>query len=132
VISMNCIALTGISRQVLKDLMTNRLRTIEIRSPQNFFTIRAALPGDRIFLTEATFTDVVAGTSGLIALVKEVQTMTHRTVQSSDYYYEEIESQAARVQLQLLGLGRARRIVSFEPGQPLTLEVDEVRHCSAR
>ena len=45
---------------------------------------------------------------------------------------EEREAQAARVQLQLLAVGRVRRITNFEPGTPLMLDVDEVKYCDAR
>ena len=35
------------------------------------------------------------------------------------------EAQAARVQLQLAGIGRVRRVTSFEVGEPLELEVNQ-------
>ncbi len=43
----------------------------------------------------------------------------------------EREAQAARVQLQLAGVGRVRRVTSFEVGESLELEVDQVEHCDA-
>lgn len=115
-----------------KELLTARVRTVEIRSPNNFFTLLNAHPGDRIFLTESSATDVVPGTTGLIASIRSLQIITHRTVQSTQDYYEESEAQAARAQLQLVGVGRVRRIASIEPGSPLALDVDEVRYCDAR
>lgn len=129
---MNYIALTGIARHVMKDLLSKRLRTMEIRSPNNFFALLNIQPGDKIFLTEASAPDIVSGTSGLIANVREIQIITHKIIQSSDYYYEEREAQAARTQLQLVSIGRVRRIVSYEIGLPLRLEADEVRYCDAR
>ncbi|HNX39213.1 MAG TPA: DUF473 domain-containing protein [Methanothrix sp.] len=129
---MNYISLTGLSKHVLKELSAARVRTVEIRSPNNFFALLAAQPGDRIFLTDSSAPDIVPGTVGLIAVIRALQTITHRTVQSSQDYYEEREAQAARVQLQLMAVGRVRRITNFEPGTPLTLDVDEVRYCDAR
>ena len=129
---MECITLTGISRKVLKDLMENHIRTLEIRSPRNFFSLESVSPGDKVFLTESSATDIVPGTSGLLTSVMGLQIVTHRMIQSGEFYYEEIESQAARVQLHLLAIGRARSIRSFEPGHPFVLEVDEVRYCDAR
>jgi hypothetical protein len=120
------------SKQVMKDLMANKIRTVEIRSPQNFFSLQGLALGDRVFLTEASAVDVVPGTGGLIARANGIQIMTHRMVQSGDYFYEEVESQAIRVQLQLLALGRVRSIRSFEVGSPFVLEVDEIRYCNAR
>ncbi|MDD1760721.1 MAG: DUF473 domain-containing protein [Methanothrix sp.] len=126
------IALTGLAKHVIKELLAAKVRTVEIRSPNNFFALLSVQPGDRIFLTESSAPDIVPGTSGLIASIRAMQTITHRTIQSSEDYYEEREAQAARVQLQLLAVGRVRRITNFEPGTPLMLDVDEVKYCDAR
>lgn len=116
----------------MKELLVARVRTVEIRSPNNFFALLGVQTGDKIFLVETSPLDVVPGTSGLITSIRALEIITHRTVQSSEDYYEEREAQAARVQLQLIGLGRVRKIASFEPGSPLTLDVDDVKYCSAR
>ena len=126
------IALTGLARHVMNELTAARVRTVEIRSPNNFFTLLGVQPGDRIFLTQSSAPDIVPGTGGLIASIKALQIITHRTVQSNEDYYEERESQAARAQLQLVAVGRVRKITNFEPGTPLMLDVDEVRYCDAR
>ncbi len=126
------IALTGLAKHVLKELSSAKVRTVEIRSPNNFYALLAAQPGDRIFLTDSSAPDIVPGTVGLIASIRALQTITHRTIQTSQDYYEEREAQAARVQLQLMAVGRVRKITNFEPGTPLTLDVDEVRYCDAR
>ncbi len=131
-ILMECITLAGISRRVLKDLMENRIRTLEIRSPRNFFSLEGISSDDRVFLTESSATDVVPGTSGLLTGVVGVQIVTHRMIQSGEFYYEELESQAARVQLHLLGIGRVRSVKSNDIGHPFVLDVDEVRYCNAR
>jgi len=130
--SMICFALTGITRQVIQDLIKNRIRTVEIRSPHNFYTLQGLDVGDLVFVTQSSFTDVIPGTSGLITKVNELQIMTHRMIQSSENYYEEIESQAARAQLQLMSYGRARNVKSASFVSPMSLEVDEVRYCDAR
>jgi len=126
------IALTGLAKHVLKELSSAKVRTVEIRSPNNFYALLAAQPGDRIFLTDSSAPDIVPGTVGLIASIRALQTITHRTIQTSQDYYEERAAQAARVQLQLMAVGRVRKITNFEPGTPLTLDVDEVRYCDAR
>jgi len=41
------------------------------------------------------------------------------------------EAQAARVQLQLAGVGRVRRVTSFVVGEPLELDVDQIKNCDA-
>ena len=125
------VALTGIARRVIKELLAARVRTIEIRSPNNFVTLLNVKPGDKIFQTEASAPDILLGTNGLIASVMGIQTITHRVIQSNEDYYEEREARAARVQLQLAGVGRVRRVTFFEVGESLELEVDQVKHCDA-
>ena len=117
---------------MMKELTAAKVRTVEIRSPNNFFTLLSVQPGDRVFLTQSSAPDIVPGTGGLIASIRALQIITHRTVQSNEDYYEERESQAARAQLQLVAVGRVRKITNFEPGTPLMLDVDEVRYCDAR
>jgi len=126
------VTLTGLARHVMKELLAARVRTVEIRSPNNFFTLLNVKPEDRIFHTESSSPDVVPGTSGLIASVRGIQVITHRVIQSSQDYYEEQEAQAARAQLQLVGVGRVRKVALAERGTPLMLDVDEVRYCDAR
>ena len=116
----------------MKELLAARVRTMEIRSPNNFVALLSSKPGDKIFLTESSAPDILLGTNGLIASVMGIQMITHRVIQSNEDYYEERESQAARVQLQLAGVGRVRRVTSFEVGEPLELEVDPVKYCDAR
>lgn len=128
-------ALTGIARHVMKEILAARVRTVEIRSPNNFFALLNIQPGDKIFLTESSPTDVISGTSGLITDVQALQVVTHRVIQSSEDYYEEREAQAARVQLHLVGIGRVKRAAVPEVGEvgaPLRLDVEEVRYCDAR
>jgi len=59
-----------------------------------------------------------------------IQTITHEVIHSSEDSMRR-EAQAARVQLQLAGVGRVRRVKSFEVGRPLELEVDQVKYCDA-
>jgi hypothetical protein len=126
------VALTGMARHVIKELLAARVRTVEIRSPNNFFALLSVQPGDRIFLTDSSAPDIVPGTSGLIASIRALQTITHRTVQSSEDFFEEREAQAARAQLQLMAVGRVRRIATSRLNSPLMLDVDEVKYCDAR
>jgi hypothetical protein len=125
------VALTGIARHVMKELLAARVRTVEIRSPNNFVVLLNVQPEDKIFLTEASAPDLLLGTNGLIASVMEIQMITHKVIQSNEDYCEEREAQAARVQLRLAGVGRVRRVTSFEVGEPLELEVDQVKYCDA-
>jgi len=41
------VALTGIARHVMKELLAARVRTVEIRSPNNFVALLNSKPGTR-------------------------------------------------------------------------------------
>ena len=43
-------ALSGLARHVMKELLAARVRTVEIRSPNNFLALLGVQPGARIFL----------------------------------------------------------------------------------
>lgn len=129
--AMECVALTGISRQVIRELVTNGIRTLEIRSPHNFLALLHLSPGDVIFLTEASGPDIVTGTGGMLTRIREIQVVTHKTVQAGADFYEEREAQVARVQLQMVGHGRVRSVKSFKLGSPMVLDVDEVCYYDA-
>lgn len=129
---MQYVAITGISSQVLKELQENQIRTIEIRSPHNFFSVHAAQPGDQVFLTKSSFNDISTGTIGLIARIKERQVAMHRILHRTDEIFEECETFAARLQLELQGLGRVRKVEPSVLGQPFIVEADRVTYLEAR
>ena len=98
----------------MKELLTARVRTLEIRSPNNFFAlIEASSPEIRYFLLNPVHLIFVPGTSGLITSIRALEVITHRTIQSNEEYYEEREAQAARAQLQLIGLGPSEKDCIF-------------------
>jgi hypothetical protein len=129
---MRTVALTGISDKVLLDLRTNRLRTLEIRSPHNFLSILDVKAGDTVFLTPTSTEDVKPGTIGIVTRIRGRQIATHRMVQKTEELYEEREVQTARVQLEMRGLGRVRRVEGCALGEATVVEVDEVTYFEAR
>ncbi|HUW68306.1 MAG TPA: DUF473 domain-containing protein [Candidatus Nanoarchaeia archaeon] len=129
---MQYIAITGISSQVLKELQDNRVRTIEIRSPHNFFSVNTTNPGDIIFLTRSSYDDINAGTIGLLAMIKGKQVFIHRILHKSDEIFEECETFAARLQLELDGIGRVRKVEETTLGKPLEVDADKVTYLEAR
>jgi hypothetical protein len=129
---MRYVALTGISPYVLKELQDNYIRTIEIRSPHNFLSIQAVESGDLVFLTKSSYDDIKTGTIGTIAGIKERQIAMHRIVHKTEDFFEESETFAARLQLELQGLGRVRRVEQNMLGKPLIVEADKVTYLEAR
>ena len=103
---MECVALTGISRQVIRELLANGIRTLEIRSPNNFIALLQSGPGDVIFLTEASGPDVVT--------VKMLNTLYGLNVDTT-----ELEERADEIELQMQKLAEQVQSSSAEevPGR---------------
>jgi hypothetical protein len=129
---MQYIAITGISSKVLKELQDNRSRTIEIRSPHNFFSVHATNPGDMIFLTRSSYDDINTGTIGLLAKIKGRQVSIHRILHKSEEIFEECETFAARLQLELEGIGRVRKVEETTLGKPVVVDANKVTYLEAR
>lgn len=124
--------LTGIADSLLEVLKKHNLRTLEIRSPQNFVGVLGLNAGDSVFLTSTTLQDLTDGTSGLIAKVVQKQISVHSVVSSNDFYIEEREAISARIQLQCKCMARVRNVISRELGKPIRVEAREISCYEAR
>lgn len=129
---MECVALTGISDSVMKEFKNHVLRTIEIRSPHNFFAVLKVNAGDYVFLTHTSAQDVTGGTVGVIARVLKHQVSTHRMLQSNEMFYEEREMTMARIQLEPIHVTRIRKVLCNEIGEAARVIVDETSQYEAR
>ncbi len=123
---MRHVVLSGISPQVLHALEHEKIKTIEIRSPNNFLSVLQTEAGDSIFLTATSQQDVRPGTTGIIARIREKQVSMHRIVQRTPEIYEESEFQIARLQLEMRGRGRVRRAECCALGEATVVDADEV------
>jgi uncharacterized protein len=129
---MRYVVLSGISQQVLRSLETNKVKTIEIRSPHNFLSTLETNVGDVIFLTSTSLQDVRPGTTGIIAKINEKQISMHRMVQRTEDFYEEAEVQMARLQLQMKGHARVRRAECCAIGEATVVDADEMKFFEGR
>lgn len=129
---MEHIALTSIGNSALTDLKNHILRTIEFRSPHNFISILNVNVGDIVFLTHSNPEDLAVGTNGIIAQVKKLSTMMHKTIQGNQSYYEEQEVMIARVQFATIGMGRIHKIKCNELGKALLVDANEIACFDAR
>lgn len=129
---MQYIALTGITKQVLNDLMDRKIRTLEVRSAHNLSSLIQANSGDCVFITTTSKQDLVNGITGVIARIRELQVTMHRVAHGIDSYYEEKETLYARVQLEFKGMGRIRRIQDLGIGRAISVDAEEMRHFEAR
>lgn len=129
---MKYIVLSGISPYALKELENNKVKTIEVRSPNNFLSVLVMDAGDTIFLTQASLFDLRQGTAGVTAVVIEKQISTHRLVHKMEEFYEEAEVQMARLQLQFKGHARVRRTECCAIGEATVVDAEEVRYFEGR
>ena len=129
---MECVALTGISDSVMKELKNHVLRTIEIRSPHNFFAALRVNAGDYVFLTHTSAQDVIGGTVGVLARVLKHQISTHKILHSNEVFYEEREMTMARIQLEPKHVTRISKVVCNEIGEVARVVVDETSQYEAR
>ncbi len=124
--------LTGISDNAMDDLKKHILRTIEIHTPQNFFTSLRVSVGDTILLTRTPAQDLTNGSTGVIAMVVKHQISTHRTFTGVDNFYEECETTMIRLQLQPRGTARITKVISNEIGEPTIVNAEEMCFYEAR
>ncbi len=124
--------LTGISESAMEDFKKHMLRTIEIRTPQNFFTSLKVSVGDTILLTRTSAQDLTNGCTGVLARVLKHQISTHRTFTGINNFYEECETAMIRLQLQPRGTARITRVISNEIGDPTIVNAEEMCFYEAR
>jgi len=129
---MEYIALTGIADSLIEVLKKHHLRTLEIRSPQNFVGVLGLNAGDSVLLTSTSLQDLTDGTSGLIAKVVQKQVSVHSIVSSNDLYTEERETMSARIQLECRCMARVRSVISNELGRPIRVDAREISCYEAR
>ncbi|WP_292388712.1 DUF473 domain-containing protein [Methanosarcina sp. UBA5] len=129
---MEYIALTGIADSLIEVLKKHHLRTLEIRSPQNFVGVLGLNAGDSVLLTSTSLQDLTDGTQGLIAKVVQKQISVHSVVSSNNLYIEEREAISARIQLQCKCMARVKNVISSELGKPVRVEAREISCYEAR
>lgn len=129
---MEYIALTGIADSLIEILKKRHLRTLEIRSPQNFVGVLGLNAGDSVLLTTTSLQDLTDGTQGLIAKVVQKQISVHSIISSNDIYTEEREAMSARIQLECRCMARVRSVISNELGKPVRVDASEISCYEAR
>ncbi|MDD4749390.1 MAG: DUF473 domain-containing protein [Methanosarcinaceae archaeon] len=129
---MEYIAFTGIADSVLETLKNHNLRTLELRSPQNFFSALHLSPGDSVLLTPSRLQDLSNGTMGLVARVVQKQISTHALLMANELYLEEREAATAKIQLKCRCMARVQTVISNEIGKPVLVDAREISCYEAR
>lgn len=129
---MRLVALTGLSRDSLNELSRRRVRTFEFHSANNVLAFSELSAGDRVFLVDASPSDLAPGLCGCIATIKAFDTRMQHVFFSSPGQSEEVESMSARAQLSFYSLGKIKSIERVGLYEPIHVEVIEVTYCEAR
>ena len=129
---MKLIAITGISRDSIAELKRRRLLTFEFHSANNLIAFAELRPGDPVFITESTPSDVNEGLCGTIATIKSIDTRMQQTSYSASGYTFETESMSVRAQLAVGGTGKVRSIEEVKFLKPVVVDAIEVKFCEAK
>ena len=118
-------AFTSISLRVYNEILRRGVYTMELRSAHN---INALLQtqDNTIFITDRSKDDMKTGVRGIVADIKGVSMMEHKTPER-----DELEIVEVRVQVEPRGLAKARQIIDHGVGRPLEIIVEEVVACAA-
>ncbi|MFQ6087601.1 MAG: DUF473 family protein [Candidatus Methanofastidiosia archaeon] len=95
-------ALTSVSKKVLKELITHRVTTLELRNADNINVLLKLSVGDLIFITSKCKEDVISGTTGVVAKIKAL----NFSKQKISLNLDEFETSIGRVQLEVVGNAR--------------------------
>ena len=123
---MKCAALTSISPDLIRDLKTGRIRTIELQSTHNIITIQGVEPGPEthIFLTSTNIEDLSPGDAGICVYVLAINITMKRIVEfSHPSYYEERERLSARVQVKHCASSVIKEVFYEGICKPVAVEV---------
>ncbi len=113
---MRLLTLTGISKKVLNELIEYGIKTIEIRSAHNLYTLMRANPGDLLFLTYKSYEDITPGTEGVIARLRRKE-LGIRKCYGIEEETDECETIFARIQVEFVNVGRVIRPEEQEFGR---------------
>ncbi|WP_457591605.1 DUF473 family protein [Geoglobus sp.] len=129
---MRCYVISGISRQVIEEILRGNLRTLELRNVINIATALNAKLGDCVFVTTAKNADLGRGVTGLIAEVEGKEIVSHSTFYARNDYIEECEMTVVRLRIRPRALGRLVQVLRRDILSPVEGEAIQVDHFLAR
>jgi len=129
---MRCRVLSGISRNVIEDILRGNLKTLELRNVTNVATALNTDVGECIFVTTAKNIDIDRGVTGVIAEVIGKEVISHSTIFARSEYIEECEMTVIRLRIKPKSLGRIVNIYRGGLLEPIEAEVIRVDYFSAR
>lgn len=105
---MECVVLTGISKETIAELKRGVPRTLELTSAHNIISLASAQSGTDIFLTSIECEDIAAGDSGiLVHLISSTISMKH-IVTAGEGRICERERVTARIKVKFISNAKVR------------------------
>lgn len=129
---MRCYVISGISRQVIEEILRGNLRTLELRNVINVATALNAKLGDCVFVTTAKNVDLGKGVTGIIAEVEGKEVVSHSTLYARNDYIEECEMTVVRLRVRPRAVGRLIQVFRKDILSPVEGEAIQVDHFLAR
>ncbi|MBN1785721.1 MAG: DUF473 family protein [Candidatus Methanofastidiosa archaeon] len=116
--------LTCINPRVFRELISEGIKTMVLRSAHNINTILKTTLGEPIFITCRSEDDITRETEGIIAVVKNISIFNSRQTFDNDEY----EITSARVQFELINVAKVKDITRNETDKRLSVDIDRVTY----
>ncbi|MBP2142931.1 hypothetical protein J2127_000072 [Methanococcus voltae] len=97
---MKTLAVTGISRNSISELLKNQVRTFVLKNIANYSVLTNSEVGDVLFLTSIRKSDLTVGTEGVIAKLVSMDLCTNIV---TDEKADENETVVVNAQFEFLG-----------------------------
>lgn len=122
-IAMKCIALTGISPEVIRELRQGKPRTLELQSTHNVVTLAGVQSGEPVFMTSIDMEDLTPGDPGIIVELQAVSIMMKRIIEyTQGLHFEERERVAARVKVKFICSSSVKSVAREGWAHPTTVD----------
>jgi hypothetical protein len=105
---MECIALTGISKETIAELKKGVPRTLELTSAHNIISLASAQADMDIFLTSIECEDITAGDSGILAHLISITISMKHIVTAGQSHICEREHATARIKVKFISNAKVR------------------------
>ncbi|MCW7077123.1 MAG: DUF473 family protein [Candidatus Syntropharchaeales archaeon] len=120
------LTLSGMRHKVVEDLKRDKVKTMHITSPHNFFSIMNLNVGDMVFLTDESPEDIETRTQGVVAKVRSRQISMQRFYHASEGSSEEREILSARLQLEKKFVAVVKAVNRGDLGTALIVRAERV------
>ncbi|HPR42050.1 MAG TPA: DUF473 family protein [Candidatus Methanofastidiosa archaeon] len=116
--------LTCITPRTLRELISEGLKTMVIKSAHNINTLLKTTVNEPIFITSRSEDDITRETEGVIAVVKNMSLYNNRQSLDNDEY----EITTARVQFELINVAKVKDITRSVEDKRLNVDIDRVTY----